>query len=426
MLIWDHPERESSYQKLPRRIFLPYSPDAANLFFSGRAFPATLVQNYRLREEEFPALFPVNRQSAQLIRFDNEVITYEADLISQLFLLLSGWDERFSPKDSLGRVTHRGSLIERLNLTERPLAEETVSALLQGLHALSVPDSFRFHNRHSWRIRLTHDIDHLKRWTAGFFIRKGLRMLTSPSADATQDLLSEIRQWRTQPDPYPESLVWLLAQAERVNARPVVFLRAGKGTRRDSKISFRHPAVHRLEQLSAEGKVDIGLHPTLKSASDDEQFYRDWNVLKEAIPGSKLYVRQHFLMFDPDRTPAVHESAGIVRDFTLGFHDHEGFRRATVHPFPGFRFDTWSVTSVWYIPLIFMDATASDYRSMTPDGARVRLEALLKTVRQWQGDVSVLFHNGFHPQFDSGWSETYLKVLQICHSGHAWMGGDPD
>lgn len=424
VLIWDLPERGPAYHKLTRRIFIPYSPEAASLFFTGGPYSTHLAQNYRLREEEFPALFPVNRQTATLIRFDGEVITFEADVISQLFLLLSGWDERYSPKDSLGRVTHRGSLIERLKLTDRPLAEETVTALVQSFHALSIPDSFRFHHRHGWRIRLTHDIDHLRRRTPGFFLRKGFQALREPSRQDFGNVFSELLASFREPDPYPEALQWLTDQSAMVNAHPVVFLRSGKGTRRDSRINLNHPQIRRLARLSEEGKVSIGLHPTLKSAVDEEQFYRDWSVLKTAIPSASSIVRQHFLMFDPERTPAIHESAGMTADFTLGFHDHEGLRRATVHPFPGFRFDTWSVTTVWYVPLVFMDATASDYRSMSPEVALSRLESLVKTVRQWQGDVSVLFHNGFHPGFESGWAETYTRFLQICQTGHAWLGGD--
>lgn len=417
VVVWDYPEEEKKYRKLPCLLFIPFSREAETLWFRKLPVNHLTVQNYRIREQELLCLFPVNRQTAQAADISGESVLFQADLVSQLFVLLTGWDELFSERDNLNRVVFKNSLIDRLGLINRALADETCAAIINGFQALGIPESFRFFNGSSWQLTLTHDLDHLKKWTPGYFSRKLFHSFSSFTELKT--LVGEFISSFSQTDPYETALEEIIAYDSKKSLNPVYFLRSGKSDKRDSRISFKHRLISKLIEDSDKGLCRLGIHPTIKSASDPDQFYKDWGELSKAIPSVSPINRQHFLMFDPAKTPAVHLVLGMEEDYTIGFHDHEGFRRATVHPFQGFDFSNWSLTETRYIPLIAMDATFTDYRKLSAAESIQVTETLLKEVKAWQGHCSLLFHNSFTRNDNPDWWSWYEAAVEFAGRNHA-------
>lgn len=419
VVVWDYQEEEKKYLKLPCLLFIPFSREAEQLWFRKQRLNLQTVQNYRIREQDLLCLFPVNRQSAQAAEISGESVLFQADLISQLFVLLTGWDEQFSDKDKLNRVVFKNSLIDKLGLINRALADETCAAIMNGFQALGIPESFSFYDGFSWQITFTHDLDHLKKWTPGYFSRKLLQ--SRSSFKDLQTLATEFKTSFSEKDPYETALEEIRTYNNEHKVNPIYFLRSGKSDKRDSQISFKHDLIARLVEDSKTGFCRLGIHPTIKSASDPEQFYKDWQELSSAIPSAGRVNRQHFLMFDPELTPSVHRDLRIEEDYTIGFHDQEGFRRASVHPFQGFDFKTWSLTETTCIPLIAMDATFTDYRKLSSVEANQATELLLKEVKTWQGHVSILFHNSFTRGENPDWWQWYELAVQFSIRNHALL-----
>lgn len=417
VVIWDYPEEEKKYRKLPNFLFIPFSRDAETIWFRKQPVNRFLVQNYRIREQDLLCLFPVNRQSAQLAEISEGSVLFQSDLISQLFVLLTGWDEQFSEKDHLNRVVFKNSLIDKLGLINRALADETCAAIMNGFQAMGIPESFRFHDGFAWQVTFSHDLDHLKKWTTGYFSRKLLRSFSSFSE--LQLLVHEFFTSFSEKDPYETALEEIIGYNSEQHVNPIYFLRAGKSDKRDSKIDFKHELIQQLILDAETGRCSLGIHPTIKSATDPNQFYKDWHELISAIPSVKKLNRQHFLMFDPEKTPSVHRDLGIEEDYSLGFHDQEGLRRASVHPFRGFDFPSWTMTDTLYIPLIVMDATFTDYRKLSVAEAIQVTEQLLKEVKTWQGHVTLLFHNSFTRDENPDWWQWYESAVQFAARNHA-------
>ena len=412
LVVWDFIGNLDFYTtKYEVLIFIPVSPEFVKMIDSGSSVDRTLAQNFRFREDEFLALFPVNRNIQQIAEIRLEHIVFSSDLIAQMFVLLSGYDEQFSPKDHLNRNTYKGSLIEHFKLIYRALSDETNLALVFAMHSIGIPESIRMHDGYTWRLKATHDIDHLKMWTIGYFGRSFL-FSEHRKGKSFADLFKELIGSLSETDPYRKSLEILLSINRKHDAKPVIFLRSGTSDKRDSQIDFNSDEIKNLYELQKTNGCDIGIHPSIKSAADFHQMEKDWNEISSVLPTTQKIIRQHFLMYDIKKTPCIHQKSGYLEDYTLGFTDHDGFKRATVNPFYAFDFEKWDSTDVKCIPLVAMDVTFQDYRKLSAQQAFQFTKQILDEVIRFQGYVSVLVHNSYTETENPEWLEWYEKVLE--------------
>lgn len=420
VIIWDYAETRSTYLKIPRHIFMPLSSDFDQMIWKGIPYQSELAVNFTV-EHPVLMLFPVQSNYPSLIQVKDEQITFHADVFAQLFLLLSGWQEQFEEKDSLGRVLGMSSLQNQLQALNRALVDECYALLIYALHALGIPESVTFHEGHSWKVTLTHDVDHLKKFTFGYFFRRLFLGQKNPENEKTS-VLNELNLWRNKKDPYVESLQDIINFYENNQAVPIFFLRSGKSDKRDGKLNYSHPLLKNLTSLAENKKIIIGLHPSIKSAENVEQFYNDWSQLKSNFPNAKPIVRQHFLMFDVKKTPSIHAQCGMMEDYSLGFHDVPGLRRSTVRSFYGFDFNEFKATQVLYTPLVVMDATFTNYSKTSIQDSIHQTEFILKEVQRFNGHVSILFHNNW--TVDTGYFIWFRQVVQFIQSGYGYLGSD--
>ena len=422
LVIWDYEENYGKYSsQFEVLIFIPLSKEFELMINSDSSYNRLNAQNYRFREDEFLSLFPVDRNSVHAAAVKSEHVIFNIDIIAQQFFLLSGYDEIHSPKDLLGRTTYKGSLIEYFKLWSRALADEGYLLLIHAVHSIGIPESIKLHDGYVWKLSLTHDIDHLKKYTLGFLLRN----LLSEKIRNGKSILSVVSghfKSLFSIDPYTQSIYELLAIAEKKKIKPIFFLRSGKSDKRDSQIDYKSDVVRHLEKLSETGKISVGIHPSIKSSSDLHQMENDWNEFAKYFKNHSSIVRQHFLMYDVKQTPGIHESIKYETDFTLGFHDHEGFRRSTVRPFFAFDFQSWKITGVSCVPLIVMDVTFQDYHRMSLGESINRTKILLDEVSKYQGHVSLLIHNSYSQNEDSEWLGWYQDIIDYAQSKYGWLG----
>ena len=109
--------------------------------------------------------------------------------------------------------------------------------------------------------------------------------------------------------------------------------------------------------LQAHGH-EVGLHPPVDTYNTPKML-RGYKEQAESILGFPIVsIRQHWLMFDPEKTPRVQSEVGFLFDSTYGFNRMPGFRAGTSYPF---YFDD---TSPLEIPLLLQEgALLRDLRS---------------------------------------------------------------
>jgi len=104
--------------------------------------------------------------------------------------------------------------------------------------------------------------------------------------------------------------------------------------------------------------------------------------------------RSHYLRCDIDQMQRLAD-AGVTDDFTMGFADRAGFRLQTTRPVRWINPKTMQLTSLTLHPLTVMDCTLSNdnYMNLPEDEAYFLCQQLFDKVRQYQGELVLLWHN---------------------------------
>lgn len=422
LIVWDYAENLETYAtRYDVLIFIPVSREFENLINSNLVYNRLNAQNFRFREEEFLSLFPVERNSVHAAVVKLEHVVFNIDIIGQQFFMLSGYDEMHSPKDVLGRSLYKGSLIEYFKISDKALVDEGYLLMIHAIHSIGIPESIKLHEGYVWKLSLTHDIDHLKKYTIGFFLWS-LFSRKIRNGDSPSSVIKGFLQSFYSSDPYTQSVHELLDIANTENVKPIFFLRSGKSDKRDSQINYRSNIVRQLKELTNKREISTGVHPSIKSASDFQQMKNDWAEYHNYFQNSDRMVRQHFLMYDVRVTPSIHAEMEYIFDYTLGFHDHEGFRRSTVRPFFAFDFTSWKTTDVLCVPLAAMDVTFQDYHKLSVSESLTKVKLLLDEVTKYQGHVSILIHNSYTKVEKPEWLGWYKEIIAYAKSKYGWLG----
>lgn len=332
---------------------------------------------------------------------EKEAGPVEADLISSAAFWLMGMQELASPiRDQHGRFPYEASLQRALGTPLLPVVDHLRLRLVDALRAVGTPVRLVGWGGAAWSVALTHDVDHLPRpW---------LRRLASYASRS---------QWREAfrtvggtSDPRQQSLDALRDLAARLDVTATWFLKAGTTTAHDSPDRLTsQPVARLLNHLNAVGH-EVGLHPSYAAAEAPEVMRAERDRFVEVSGGDIESVRMHFLRWQEPVTPRALTAQGFLRDATLGFAAHEGFRRGTCHPFRLFDVDAGASLPLWEWPLAAMDTTFTEaYLGSTPGEMERRLDHLLAEVRRVGGCVVLLWHPG--ADADEGWSKR-LAVLE--------------
>jgi hypothetical protein len=183
-------------------------------------------------------------------------------------------------------------------------------------------------------------------------------------------------------------------------------------------------ADYKIEAVLSTGvfsQKTIGFHPGHGTFQNKIEFAKQFQILKRLFPNCEKVVRQHFLKYEVKRTPKIHESLGVERDYSLGFAEQYGFRNGYAGPFQLYSFEEKRAYSVIEIPLYFMDATLVNYMK---DDSWVAKEKILVDIQQLLKDFnctfSVLFHNSvFTSNRHKDFGVMYEKLAELSKKKHS-------
>ena len=344
----------------------------------------------------------------------SKTLVIRTDLIYNTFFFISRAEELLNhQRDEHGRFCARYSILGYGNRLQIPIIDEYAHILMKHLE-LDIPAPRYSH------IYLTHDIDtisqyrHLRGFLGGLYRGEWRQALNA---------LTDIRR-----DPV-YTFPWLIEQDAKVpTAEVIYFVKHTQGKVYDyPQYNLQGTDYQQLETLLLQSHARLGIHSSYygweQGPKNKEQRLNspdskcsETNVTSPGswllAPGSFLH-RSHYLRCSIDNMQALAD-AGVTDDFTMAFPDQAGFRLQTSRPVRWINPKTYTLTPLTLHPLTVMDCTLSNTNYMnlqTEDEAYFFCEQLFDKVRQYAGDITLLWHNS-NPSGNPYHKSLYIKLLK--------------
>ena len=325
-----------------------------------------------------------------------KTLVIRTDLIYNTFFFISRAEELLNhQRDEHGRFCARYSILGYGNRLQIPIIDEYAHILMKHLE-LDMPAPRYSH------IYLTHDIDtisqyrHLRGFLGGIYrgeISQALNALTDIHNDPVY------------------TFPWLIEQDAKVpTAEVIYFVKHTRGKGYDyPQYNLQGADFQQLKTSLLKSGVRIGIHSSYYGL---DQGTPSSFILPPSSEESILH-RSHYLRCSIDNMQALAD-AGVTDDFTMAFPDQAGFRLQTSRPVRWINPKTYTLTPLTLHPLTVMDCTLSNTNYMnlqTEDEAYFFCEQLFDKVRQYAGDITLLWHNS-NPSGNPYHQSLYIKLLK--------------
>ena len=328
-----------------------------------------------------------------------KTLVIRTDLIYNTFFFISRAEELLNhQRDEHGRFCARYSILGHGNRLQIPIIDEYAHILMKHLE-LDMPAPRYSH------IYLTHDIDTISQYR---HLRGFLGGIYRGEISQALNALTDIRR-----DPV-YTFPWLIEQDAKVpTAEIIYFVKHTRGKGYDypqynlQGTDFQHLKTSLLKSGARLGihssyyGVDNGLKITDTRLNSSDSKCSETKVtsplsfILHPSSNGRILHRSHYLRCSIDNMQALAD-AGITDDFTMAFPDQAGFRLQTSRPVRWINPKTYTLTPLTLHPLTVMDCTLSNTNYMnlqTEDEAYFFCEQLFDKVRQYAGDITLLWHN---------------------------------
>ena len=392
-------------------VHLPFDPEAADVLEATAPTTVAAPVSIRWDGETWPLIFGT---------------PHAPDLVASTFYWLSGWEERATvARDRYGRVVHAGSLPDRLGTTTRPVVDAYRAMVAERLAAACVPMTPATWDGAPWALVLTHDVDYIRKWRPGIVYREVVQYALGnrrrePVAARLDRLGRGLVDFLTPPDPFQRAMHRMVRETLARDGRATYFFKGGAHGPQDVAYALSGRFVRAfMAQLRTAG-FDIGLHPSFHAHTHPGYLRAEREALRVAAGVRLSSVRTHYLRYEAPTTPRLLDEADFAIDSTLGFAEHEGFRRGTCHPFQLYDLDADRPLELWECPLILMESAVFNRRHLTGDAARAATTALLDQCRRFGGLAVALWHTTLWDELDfPGWGHHFLNTMDDARA----MGG---
>ncbi len=384
-------------------LCIPLKPETTAFFSEHRALAGEEMSTIRWDGEDWP------------IPFGGEVEGLP-DVIASAFFWLSGWQEHTTTeRDHHGRFPYAVSLQAEMDIPLKPLVDAYRAWLGEQLAERGVSVPGRRWKGKPWAVALTHDIDFIEtrkrsRLKSFFFGKMGKAIAN-----------------RGKSDPRRASLYRMKAAEVARHVTATYFFKGGASTKEDVGYSLDRPWLQQfMTGLTTEG-FEIGLHPSYAAYDHPGLLRKELGVLTKSIGRAPRSVRTHFLRWADPSTPRLLEDEGFLVDSTLGFSMHEGFRRATCHPFRLFDLHQNRPMDLWEVPLAVMDATLFTHRGLSAEAATKQIQAIFDAAKRVGGCAVLLWHNTLYDELNfPGQAAVFERTLDRALADGAFVGSLQD
>lgn len=344
---------------------------------------------------------------------DGEGLSF--DIFSAAFYLLSRYEEYLPHAvDEYGRYAPINSLAFKNNFLHLPLIQlwllEMEKLLQKGFPEYRMPvEEFAFLPTYDIDIAYSYLHQPIVKNLYGFF-----RDLLMGKFELFQERANVYSG--NQQDPF-DQYHWLDLLHEQFKLNPIYFfLLAKKRKYVDKNIYPAKKAMQDLMQKHA-AKYQVGIHPSWQSGDSDIVLQEEIKCLSETAGRTIHLSRQHYLRMTIPDTYQRLINAGILKDYTLGYADMNGFRASYAGAFKWYDLKNEITTGLEIHPFCYMDATAIFEQRYPVYEAKKELHRLYDVVKKAKGEMICIFHNHFltdQPEWVE-WKKMYADFLQeIC------------
>lgn len=350
------------------------------------------------------------------LSISGNVIFIRINIFSEIGRILAGYyDEYFIKADDVGV---RLRLIPIVDVLENILFTQINTILKDSGQKYIWPDN------HKFALVLTHDVDRVYK-TYQYIPSIWNSIKKANLSEFKYHLMNMIFKHREN-NPY-----WtfedLINLENNLDVKSTYYFLNEKGKhnpfRMESWILYKgvydiesSPLKEIIRKL-AESGFEIGVHGSYNSFNNLQLLRSEKHIL-ELITGSEIKgVRQHYLNYDLNVTPEIHQNAGFQYDTSIGFKpiNGVGFRRGTSFPFL-ISLPDISLSNVLEIPLIIMDG-ALETISTLEDCYR-----LINQVEKYHGVMTILWHNTrFNDRDYPTFTKIYKDIILEAKQRNAWI-----
>ena len=342
-----------------------------------------------------------------------KTLVIRTDLIYNTFFFISRAEELLNhQRDEHGRFCARYSILGYGNRLQIPIIDEYAHILMKHLE-LDMPAPRYSH------IYLTHDIDTISQYR---HLRGFLGGLYRGEISQALNALTDIRR-----DPV-YTFPWLIEQDAKVpTAEVIYFVKHTLGKGYDyPQYNLQGADFQQLKNTLLKSVARLGIHSSyygveqgtpssffLHPSSPETKVTSPSSFILHPSSEESILHRSHYLRCSIDNMQAL-ANAGITDDFTMAFPDQAGFRLQTSRPVRWINPKTYTLTPLTLHPLTVMDCTLSNTNYMnlqTEDEAYFFCEQLFDKVRQYAGDITLLWHNS-NPSGNPYHQSLYIKLLK--------------
>lgn len=334
------------------------------------------------------------------------------DIFAASFYLISRYEEYLPhEKDEYGRYAYTNSLAWKENFLQIPIINVWLQEFKKSLQKKFPPLTF---NHKSFRFIPTYDID-----IAYSYLYKGwkrnlgglLKSITNGEFSTAKERIAVLR--RKKIDPF-DAYEWLDSLHLYCRVKPYYFfLVAQEQKEYDKNISPGEMAMQELIQYHASGNF-IGIHPSWQSGDNKNLLKEEIEWLEYIAEKKVVHSRQHYIRFTLPETYRQLLSAGIQKDFSMGYGSINGFRASVASSFFWYDLQKEEQTVLQIFPFCFMDANSFYEQKLTVQQAMEELLHYYRLIKKLNGLMITIWHNTFlgtDKQF-AGWKEVYEVFLK--------------
>lgn len=334
------------------------------------------------------------------------------DIFAASFFLLSRYEEYIHQnRDGHGRFMAADSLAYQGGFLEKPIVDEWAMQLMDELKQWYPQADFL---DRTFTAISTIDVDNNYAYLHKSWLRHIGSAVKNILRGDWQDLVTRCNVIKHNiADPF-DTYGFINAIHDNYGITYLYFVLTGKYGRYDKNHPTGRPPFQKLvHQLRSE--TEIGLHPSYASNEKIETLIHEKKQLEKITGNAIIKSRQHYLKLD---LPGIYRrlyAAGIKQDYTMGYHDHTGFRASTCSPFYFFDLEENKTMGLQVFPFAAMDITLRQYMKFTPAEAAEKLKSLVNAVKKVNGTWINLWHNESVSDFREwkGWRQVFEQSLKL-------------
>ena len=363
-------------------------------------------------KKQFPVIYGKSLKDGKWIQYRNNTIVIGIDIFGSCFFMLTRYEElvKKNIRDKHNRFPASASIAYQQSFLDRPIVNEYVEILWYLIKRLW-PLVER--KKRQFKIMPTHDVDCLLKWPNVFRLVRntGKAVLKEKNLSKSIHMIKDYIKLKYGKirDPY-DTFDYLMNFSEKNGLISKFFFLVGGKTKFDNFYLF-HPYLYKIIDRINQRGHEIGFHGSYASYNNFKMLQRELKTLQNISPQKIFSGRQHFLRWENPITWRFYEQAGLFYDFTLNFHEHEGFRCGTCYDYPVYDLIKRKKLNLREIPLIIMDGNLKDYQKLSLEEAINRALMLKQRVRKYNGLFTILWHNSSFDKYD-GWEE-WKRIYEI-------------